>query len=312
MRALITGGAGFIGSNLCAALVAAGHEVVVMDNLVSVGSLRLLGGVVDRVVFCHGDVRCVEDFARLPPGPYDRVYHLAASFANELSLEHPLLDLRTNVEGTLHTLDFARRAGCGLFVYAGSSSAYGDVDPPFREDAAVRPHTPYAASKLCGEVYARTAGLPHAVYRLFNVYGPGDLPGRYRNAIPNMLREAAGPDPRLRVFGEAASRDFTYVDDVVATLCEAPRAEGQVVNLGTGVETPIVDLARAIAGAFDLPPHRVTVEPPRPWDRVARRCADVTRLRALHGAAAVTPLAEGLARARRWLEREGELPAARR
>ncbi|MFO0625311.1 MAG: NAD-dependent epimerase/dehydratase family protein [Polyangiales bacterium] len=310
MRALITGGAGFIGSNLSRRLLDAGHEVVVMDNLVSTGSLRLLGDAARRVVFCHGDVRSAEDFARLPAGPYDRVFHLAASFANELSVEHPLLDLRTNVDGTLHALAFARRVGCGLFVYAGSSSVYGDIDPPFCEDAAVRPHTPYAASKLCGEVCTRTAGIPHAVYRLFNVYGPGDLPGRYRNAIPNLFREAAGADPCLRVYGAGASRDFTFVDDVVTTLCDALRAEGQVVNLGTGVETPIVDLAHAIARASDLPAQRVRVEPPRAWDRVARRCADITRLRALHGPAAVTPLAEGLARVQRWLAREGELGGA--
>ncbi len=307
MRVLITGGAGFVGSNLARALVRAGHDVAVMDNLVAVGSLRLLGDVAPRVGFFHGDVRAAEDFDRLPAGPWDRVYHLAASFANELSVEHPMLDLRTNVEGTLHTLSYARRAGCGLFVYAGSSSAYGDVDAPFHEDGPVRPHTPYAASKHCGEVYVRAAPLPSAVYRLFNVYGPGDIPGRYRNAVPNMLRAASARAATMRVFGAEATRDFTYVDDAVRILADAHRAEGQVVNLGTGTETRIVDLAARIAALLAPRDVRVALEAPRPWDRVTRRCADTRRLRALHGEAPATPLAEGLARTLRWLAAEGLL-----
>src|SRR5438552_10529215 len=219
MRVIVTGGAGFIGSNLVRALVERGHQVVVVDNLASIWSLRLIEDVADRVEFVHGDVRLAEDLERVGPGPYDRVYHLAASFANELSMEYPAIDMRSNIEGTLNVLAMARRVGCGLFVYTGSSSSYGDVPVPFEEDGPTRPYTPYAISKHVGEAYVRSSGLPYAIFRLFNVYGPGDPPGRYRNAVPNMMR-ALDTEGNVRIFGRAATRDFTYVDDVVRVLLD--------------------------------------------------------------------------------------------
>ena len=148
-----------------------------------------------------------------------------------------------------------------------------------------------------GETYVRSSGLPYAIFRLFNVYGPGDPPGRYRNAVPNMMRalDSGGP---IRIFGRDATRDFTYVDDVVRVLLDAPRAAGQVVNVGTGQETPIIELARQILRLFDLPESRMSFEEPRSWDRVVRRCASVERLQALYGWVPSTPLADGLARGR--------------
>jgi len=131
MRAIVTGGAGFIGSNLVRALVQAGHDVVVIDNLASTCSLRLIEDIADRIEFVHGDIRLAEDLERVGPGPFDRVYHLAASFANELSMEYPTIDMRSNIEGTLNVLTMSRRVGCGLFVYTGSSSSYGDAPVPF-------------------------------------------------------------------------------------------------------------------------------------------------------------------------------------
>src|SRR6185503_6326290 len=148
---------------------------------------------------------------------------------------------------------------------------------PFEEDGPMRPYTPYAISKQLGETYVRSSDLSFAIFRLFNVYGPGDPPGRYRNAIPNMIRSLDGVDGRIRIFGRAATRDFTYVDDVVRVLLDAPRAVGHIVNVGTGQETRIVDLAREILRLFDLPESRMSFEEPRPWDRVVRRCASVER-----------------------------------
>ena len=304
-RVLVTGGAGFIGSNLVRALVERGHPVTVIDNLASTWSMRLLEDVAERIEFVHGDIRLAEDLERVGSGPFQRVYHLAASFANELSMDYPTIDMRSNSEGTLNVLAMARRVGCELFVYTGSSSSYGDVAVPFEEDGPMRPYTPYAISKQLGETYVRSSDLPYAIFRLFNVYGPGDLPGRYRNAIPNMIHALDGVDGRIRIFGRAATRDFTYVDDVVRVLLDAPRALDRVVNVGTGQETPIVDLARHILQLYDLSENRLCFEQPRGWDRVVRRCASVRRLRELFGWVPSTPLVEGLRRVAGWMHAAG-------
>jgi len=305
MRVIVTGGAGFIGSNLVRSLIARGDQVVVVDNLATTCSLRLIEDVADRIEFVHGDVRLAEDLERIGSGPVDRVYHLAASFANELSMEYPTIDMRSNIEGTLNVLALAKRVGCGLFVYSGSSSSYGDAPVPFEEDGPTRPYTPYAISKHVGEAYVRSSGLAHVILRLFNVYGPGDPPGRYRNAVPNMMQALDRPDGRIRIFGREATRDFTYVDDVVRVLLDAPRLSGQIVNVGTGRETPVVELAHEILSLFDLPASRMSVEQPRAWDRVVRRCAAVERLRLALGWVPSTPLADGLRSAARWMHAAG-------
>ncbi|HYD47390.1 MAG TPA: NAD-dependent epimerase/dehydratase family protein [Terriglobales bacterium] len=307
LEVIVTGGAGFIGSNLVRALVERGDRVVVIDNLAATWSFGLLEDLAGRIELIHGDIRLAEDLERVGGGPYDRVYHLAASFANELSMEHPAIDMRSNIEGTLNVLAMARRVGCGLFVYTGSSSSYGDVPVPFAEDGPARPYTPYAISKHVGETYVRSFGLPYAVFRLFNVYGPGDPPGRYRNAVPNMMQALTRGEGTIRIFGTDATRDFTYVGDVVRVLLEAPRALGQTVNLGSGREIAIVDLARTILGQFGLPETRLVFEERRSWDRVIRRCAAVDRLRDLFGWVPDTPLEDGLRRAAQWLRAAGHL-----
>jgi nucleoside-diphosphate-sugar epimerase len=305
MRVIVTGGAGFIGGNLVRALVERGDEVIVVDNLVTTWSLRLIEDVADRVEFVHCDVRLAEDLERIGPGPIDRVYHLAASFANELSMEYPNIDMHSNIEGTMNVLAMAQRAGCGLFVYTGSSSSYGDVPVPFEEDGPTRPYTPYAMSKQVGETCVRSSGLPYAIFRLFNVYGPGDPPGRFRNAVPNMMRGLDGIDGGITIFGSGATRDFTFVDDVVRVLLDAPRAAGHVVNVGTGQETPIVELAKQILQLFNLPENRLHFAEQRVWDRVVRRCASVERLRDLFGWVPSTPLGDGLRLVARWMHANG-------
>jgi nucleoside-diphosphate-sugar epimerase len=120
-----------------------------------------------------------------------------------------------------------------------------------------------------------------------------------------MMRALDCPDGRIRIFGRTATRDFTYVDDVVRALLEAPRAAGQVVNVGTGQETPVVELARRILALFDLPESRLSFEEPRAWDRIVRRCASVDRLRALLGWVPSTPLADGLRHAAHWMHAVG-------
>ena len=110
----------------------------------------------------------------------------------------------------------ARRLGCGLFVYTGSSSSYGDVEPPFHEDGPTRPYTPYAISKQVGETYVRSSGISHAIFRLFNVYGPGDPPGRYRNAVPNMM---AAIDDRRRTHPDLRPTPRPAISPTSTTRC---------------------------------------------------------------------------------------------
>jgi UDP-glucose 4-epimerase len=310
VRVLVTGGVGFIGSHLVRGLVENGCSVVVADNLSSTHTLELISDVLDRVEFHHVDVRCPEDLARLPRGRYDRIFHLAASFANELSIEHPVLDARTNADGTANVLAFAAHEGCDLFVYTGSSSSYGNIDVPMAEGDPKKPHTPYARDKLRGEELVLTSGLPSAVFRLFNVYGPGDIPGRYRNVIPNMMRVLDEPSGRLRILGREASRDFTFVDDVVTFMLEPERARGEVVNIGTGQETRILYLAEMILELFGLDGDRMSFEEPRTWDLVSKRVADTSRLEALYGATPRTQLAQGLVTTARWLHDSGWIKQA--
>jgi nucleoside-diphosphate-sugar epimerase len=205
----------------------------------------------------------------------------------------------------MNVVAMAQRAGCGLFVYTGSSSSYGDVPVPFEEDGPTRPYTPYAMSKQVGETFVRSSGLPYAIFRLFNVYGPGDPPGRFRNAVPNMMQALDGGDGTIRIFGREATRDFTFVDDVVCVLLDAPRALGHVVNIGTGQEVPVIELARQILQLFDLPESHLSFTEQRVWDRVVRRCASVDRLRALFGWVPSTSLADGLRRVACWMHAAG-------
>ncbi|MBX3731157.1 MAG: NAD-dependent epimerase/dehydratase family protein [Verrucomicrobiae bacterium] len=307
MRILITGGAGFIGSHLARAHVNAGHEVVVADNLSSVDSLQNLQDIKQNLQFVHCDIRLQCDFAALPNGPYDRFYHLAASFANERSVDYPEIDLRSNAEGTLAVLTFARHVGCRLFVYTGSSSSYGDGNIPFCEDSRIAPGTPYALTKLLGERYVANSGIPYAIFRLFNVYGPGDPPGHYRNAIPNMLKSLDQPSRTIHVYGEKATRDFTFVHDVVEVLRNAEVAKNSVVNIGTGVETSILDLAQLISELYPGDEAHIQVTEQRHWDHVVRRIADVTRLRSMLPDACRTPLTKGIRQTAIWLHEAGHI-----
>ncbi len=307
-RILVTGGAGFVGSRLTAALVGAGHRVTVVDNLSSMGSQSLLSDVSGAYEFVHADIRCREDFERIPAGGFDRVYHLAASFANARSIKEPEYDFRTNVIGTENVVRFAERRGCGLFVYTGSSSSYGAAPAPFVEDGPMIPATPYAWSKKTGEDRVRASALPAAIFRLFNVYGPGDVPGVFRNAIPNMLAALHEPRGVVTVHDAASSRDFTFVDDVVGVLRDAESGKGTTTNVGTGHETPVIELASQMLHLLDLPKARIQTGQRRVWDTVVRRRASTERLAERFGRVPSTTLADGLPRTLTWLRAKGYLP----
>ncbi len=292
IRYLVTGGAGFIGSNLTAALVARGERVRVLDNLVT-GHWELLRRVVsDRsmVEEVTGDIRDPAVVAEAMKG-VEVVFHEAALGSVPRSISSPVESDAVNVHGTVTVLDGARRAGVRRFVFAASSSAYGDTAVlPKHEDLIPSPLSPYAVTKLACEHYVRVFsqlyGLEAVSLRYFNVFGPNQLPeGPYAAAIPRFVRAALSGEP-IEIYGDGEqTRDFCYVANAVqANLLAASttaRLEGQVVNIAGGRRIALNDLVREIGRVLG---REVSVRhaEPRAGD-VRHSLADIGRAKALLG-----------------------------
>lgn len=250
MRILITGGAGFLGCALSNALVAQGHEVIVLDDL-SAGDPERLDS---RVLFHRGDVRDRPKLWTLLQG-VDCVYHLAARVLVAESILYPREYNDVNVGGTVALLESMRDVQVPRVILTSSGAIYGEqTQQPVTEDIPPNPQSPYAVSKLAAEYYVHTIGalwgITTVCLRIFNAYGPGQplLPS-HSPVIPRFLKQALGGGS-LVVFGSGAqTRDFVYIDDVVAALVKAATAEGvnrRTINVGSGVETSVNDLARLI------------------------------------------------------------------
>jgi nucleoside-diphosphate-sugar epimerase len=252
---VITGGAGAIGSRLVARLLRDGaRSVAVVDDLSS-GYPWLLPDD-PRVRLIRGDVCDIASLGIEAESP--AVFHLAAFFANQNSVDHPLDDLHTNGQGTLSVLMWAaaRRARRLVYASAGCSIAGHGIDAPIREDMPVSLDldTPYQITKAFGEFYCNyfKEQVSTVRCRFFNSYGPGEVPGRYRNVIPNFIWLALHDEPLVITGTGEETRDFIFVDDLVDGLVRAattPAAHGGAFNLGTGVQTRVIDLARAIIAA---------------------------------------------------------------
>ena len=252
---LVTGGAGAIGSNLVRALVDSGaKKVMVLDDLSS--SERWNVPELSNVQFVEGSIledNIIREVFRENPR---YVFHLAAFFANQNSVDHPENDLMVNGMGTLKMLEAARKAKVEKFIYASSGcSIYGSSAPlPLKEEfVSLYLSSPYQITKMLGELYCnffnRHYGLKTVKPRFFNSYGPGEIPGRYRNVIPNFIYWALrGEALPITGTGEE-TRDFTYVGDIVSGLLSAgviEAAVGEGINLASGEEVRIIDLAHMI------------------------------------------------------------------
>jgi UDP-glucose 4-epimerase len=307
-RYLVTGGAGFIGSNIAEALVRRGEEVVVFDDL-STGYEKNISHIRDALTFVRGDIRD-EKAVRGAMAGVDYVLHQAALASVPRSIEDPVLVTDVNLRGTLVVLEEARRAGVKRLVYAASSSAYGDSETlPKIETMAPQPLSPYAASKLAGEhycsVYARVYGLPTVSLRYFNIFGPRQDPrSQYAAVIPIFASHLiAGTRPTIYGDGEQ-SRDFTFIENVVdanirASLCA--EARGQVVNIACGARYTLNELfgmMRDELGSSIEPRYA----PARQGD-VKHSHADISAARGLLGYEARVPFAEGLAKTLAWYRR---------
>jgi UDP-glucose 4-epimerase len=298
MRFLVTGGAGFLGSALANRLVDNGHEVRALDNLLAGDQARLDR----RVLFERGDVADIPKLWTLLQG-VDCVYHLAARVSVPESMMYPRDYNHVNVGGTVSLMEATRDAGIRRVVLTSSGAVYGNQDEqPLHEALTLNPGSPYAVSKIAAEIYVRTIGAQWGIetvsLRIFNAYGPGQqLPVSHPPVIPRFLKSAL-TGASLVVFGDGAqTRDFVYVDDVVDALVAAASAPGidqQVINVGSGRETSLNDLVRAINRLVgkDLNPIYNTGQE----SGVARMCADLTRAQALLGFTPQTTLEVGLER----------------
>jgi nucleoside-diphosphate-sugar epimerase len=302
---VVTGGAGAIGSRLVRRLLNDDVERVVVVDDCSSGYPWLLPDD-RRLEFHQADV---VDLPSLPIAVAEpMVFHLAAFFANQNSVDHPLDDLHTNGRGTLTTLMWAAQRGARRVVYAsaGCSIAGHGIDAPIREDMPVSLDldTPYQITKALGEFYCNyfNPRVPTVRCRFFNSYGPGEVPGPYRNAIPNFIWRALHGEPLMITGTGDETRDFVYVDDLVSGLlaaAEHPEASGEAFNLGTGIQTRIIDLAEIVIKAC-CSTSRIEYAPRRPWDRSIHREADISKAKTTLGFQPTVGIREGIERTVDW------------
>jgi UDP-glucuronate 4-epimerase len=314
-RILVTGAAGFLGSHVAEALLARGETVTGLDNFDPFYGRPIkeanVAGLASnpRFTLVEGDIRDA-NLVRGLLAPGDAVVHLAARAGVRPSLEDPALYASVNVTGTATMLEAARAAGVGAFVFAGSSSVYGDTAPvPFREDfAALDPISPYAATKRSGELLCSTFvhlyGMRIMALRFFTAYGPRQRPDL---AIHKFTRLLASGQP-VPQFGDGSmERDHTWVDDIVQGVMAARdwvlRPEGpafEIVNLGESRTVRLDRLIALIGEALGVTP---TIErrPMQPGD-VQRTCADITRARKLLGYHPTMTIEDGIPRFIRWFK----------
>ena len=307
MTYLVTGGAGFIGSNTVSRLLELGEHVRVLDNFAT-GKRQSLFPLEGRVELVEGDIRYLNVVQEAMKG-VDYVIHLAALPSVPRSIRTPIESNDVNITGTLNVLIAARDAGVKRVVYAASSSAYGNTEVmPKVETMAALPLSPYAVNKFAGELYCRVFhqvyGLETVALRYFNVFGPRQDPmSQYSAVIPKFIGAVmAGRQPVIYGDGET-SRDFTYVENVVeATLlaCTAPGVSGETINIACGTRVTLNELAHMIGkllGKSVQPEY----QPSRTGD-VKHSLADIRKAQRLLGYAPKVDLEEGLKRTFDWLK----------
>jgi nucleoside-diphosphate-sugar epimerase len=309
MKALITGGAGFIGSSIARKTMEMGWETRIFDNFLT----GFRENVPDGAELVEEDIRDLDALRRATDG-VDVVFHQAAFRSVPKSVDDPTLSNSCNVTGTLNVLIAAQEADVKKVVYASSSSAYGDVDVPVnREDMPTAPASPYAVSKLAGEHYCRcwTAvhGLPTVSLRYFNVFGPGQHPdSKYSAVFPAFISALVkGEPPEVHWDGEQ-SRDFSYIDDVVhANLLAAQsddRTNGRAFNIAGGRPKTVNEVLNAVSQALDI-----WIEPTRTPKRkgdIRRTAADVTLAGELLGWKSESNWDEAVATTVRWFVDRGK------
>ena len=305
---LVTGGAGCIGTNLCKKLAELNAEkVIILDDLSSAYEWNIPNA--KNIKFVKGSVLDDEMLKRVFKEKPEYVFHLAAHFANQNSVDNPETDLLVNGWGTLKVLEYAHLVNVERFVYSSSGcGVYGlDSKMPFEEhDISISLHTPYQVTKLLGELYTNyfynLYNLPIVNARFFNVYGPGEVPGRYRNVIPNFFYWAMNKQA-LPITGDGTeTRDWTYVDDIINGLLAMgikEEAVGEAINLGSGNEHRVIDLANLVNELTGNEAGVLYVER-RDWDVKHRLLSSIEKAKRILGYKPQTEFEDGLKKVHEW------------
>lgn len=305
MRYLVTGGAGFIGSNTVDELVRRGHSVVVLDDLSS-GKEDNLADIRNKITFIKGSITDIE-IVRKAMHEAEYVLHLAARTSVPRSVKDPIETNRINIDGTLNVLVAAKELKVKRVVFAASSSAYGETPTlPKVETMQPQPISPYGVTKFVGELYGQTFGrcygLEHVSLRYFNIFGPRQDPGSPYSGVLAKFCTAFLEGTEPLVFGDGEqTRDFTYVENAVqANLLafEAPNAAGKVFNVGTSGRVSLNDVLNVLA-KISGSPLKAKYDPPRDGD-IRDSQADITQAREVLGYEPLVNFEEGLQRTFDW------------
>ncbi len=307
---LVTGGAGCVGSNLTRKLADLGAEkVIILDNMSSAYHWNIPDR--DAIQFVQGDILSDEDLKRVFKEKPDYVYHLAAHFANQNSVDEPETDLMVNGIGILKVLEHAQLTGVDRFIYSSSGcGVYGlESKMPFKEhDISISLHTPYQVTKLLGELYTNyfhnLYDVPIVNARFFNVFGPGEVPGKYRNVIPNFFYWAMNGQP-LPITGEGTeTRDWTFVDDIcngLLAMAIEEEAIGEAINLGSGQDHRVIDMANRVN---ELSGNEAGIEfkERRNWDAKTKLLSSIEKAKDILGYKPTVSFDDGLVKVHDWFE----------
>jgi nucleoside-diphosphate-sugar epimerase len=314
MRYLVTGGAGFIGSNTVDELVRRGHSVVVLDDFSS-GKEDNLAEIRNKITFIKGSITDIE-VVRKAMHEAEYVLHLAARTSVPRSVKDPIETNKINIDGTLNVLVAAKELKIKRVVFAASSSAYGETPTlPKVETMQPRPISPYGVTKYVGELYGQTFGrcygLENVALRYFNIFGPRQDPGSPYSGVLAKFCTAFLEDTQPVVFGDGEqTRDFTYVENAVQAnllACEAPNVSGRVFNVGVGGRVSLNEVLRTL-GKITGKTLDAKYDPPRDGD-IRDSQADISQAREYLGYDPQVSFEEGLARTFEWY-RESQTKAA--
>lgn len=308
LKVLVTGGAGSVGSNLARKISESeAKEVIILDNLSSAYRWNIPRA--ENIRFVEGDILNDDVLRMVFKEKPDLVYHLAAHFANQNSVDNPELDLMVNGLGTLKLLQYSQLTDVNRFIYSSSSCGVYSKETkiPFEEhEISINLHTPYQVTKLLGELYTNyyqnLYNLPIVNARFFNVFGPGEVPGKYRNVIPNFFYWAI-QGTALPITGDGSeTRDWTFMDDIVNGLMLMgirEKAVGESINLGSGEEKSVITMAEKINN-LTRNKAGIKIVGRRKWDVNSRRLSSIEKARKTIGYEPVTTFDDGLDQTHTW------------